>query len=97
MLEIHNLPTAEKYEAEFISGVVNDYIYLAMYDKEARLETGTLGIKRYVQISTSQLEGKPKTTDQLVIEDTKYKILTVSKRNTQPFRQFWECEIKTIK
>lgn len=103
MIEVHAVPTADTYPAtlkRFVSGKVQGeepIDTVVLYEKEGILETGVLGVKKILQISTSCLAVKPSLGDRLIIGSQYYKIVTVQYKNPKPaFYPYWKLEIKEI-
>ena len=103
MLEVHNMPTAEVYSAEYIAITNNEHANavtidkLVMYDKQTMLESGVFGIKRYIQISSSQLATIPNNNDIIEVDSVQYRILNPTRCANPAFVTFWETELKKIK
>jgi len=100
MVEIHNLPTAEVYSATLYTIVNNSFdagVALAkvvMFDRNLKLENGSFGIKRFVQISSNILTTIPAHNSKITIDTIDYIILAPIRRANPGFTTFWESEIK---
>lgn len=106
MRECYSLPTAKPdlYTAEyskFTNGVrASSPVTIqnvVMYDVSGRLQSGKLGINRFVQISSSTLPIMPGLNDQLMIDGKTYQIINPVKRSSPGFVTFWESEVLEIK
>jgi len=101
MLEVHKLPTADNYSAQYyqiINGArqpADTIEKVVLIEKEGVIEGNMIGIKRYVQISTTYLQIKPKQNELIVIDGTTYRFVNPIKCTNPGFVTFWESEIKT--
>jgi hypothetical protein len=103
MIEVYALPTAKPYrvQAQYlqrINGQAQPLVTLenvVFYDKTGVLETGMLGIKYMVQISTSVLSGKPGLNDSIIIAGKEYKFMNPTIKRNPGFVPFFESEIKS--
>ena len=104
MIQVYNLPTARPYKVnarykQRVQGVAQPSIFLynvVFYDREGMLETGMLGIKYMVQISTSELKEKIGLNDSLVIDGKEYKFINPTLKKNPGITPFWESQVKSV-
>lgn len=104
MIEIHDLPSCKPKQALFYTYINNaksssiTIEKLVLLEKSQRLESEFIGVQYKVQISTSQVNQRPRENDLLMIDNEEYKIISCNFFENNPvFVPFFECEVKTTR
>lgn len=100
MLEIHDLPTANKTPGVFRKMQNNilsegQQIFVSYNQTKGVLENKALGVVEKCRISTNQLTTPPTNSDELEIQGRKYKFLNIALKKHPFFFPYYSCEIKS--
>jgi len=100
MIECHDLPTAKVFAGTLFRIAGNSFdagtevSKIVMFDKKMTLASGTFGIIRCIQISSSILAAIPLPNSKLTIGNEDYKIINPQRHDNPAFVTFWESEIQ---